>query len=319
MIFLKLLLTALFWGGTFISGRTLGALGVHPTAAAFLRFTVSSVLLVILVVLRMGRIPALPSRLWLKMGLLGLTGVFSYNILFFWGLGLVEAGRASIIIAISPAMIALGASLIFGQRLGIPRCLGVVASIIGAMTAISSGNPAALLSGGIGLGDLLIFGCVLSWAAYSLIGKAVLSDTSPLVSVTYSSAIGALMLLPAALTNGLVEALPTYTLPEWLNIGYLGVFGTVIGFVWYYEGIEKIGAAKASLFINFVPIFAILLSASLLGERLTMSLAVGAVMVVCGVYVTNNGFSFPARQRRLAGLERRFKKGKGESLVNSMD
>jgi drug/metabolite transporter (DMT)-like permease len=65
-----------------------------------------------------------------------------------------------------------------------------------------------------------------------------------------------------------------------------------LGFVWYYEGIKQIGAARASLFINFVPISAIVLSFLLLGESITGSLLAGAIFVLGGVYLTSNGLPF---------------------------
>jgi drug/metabolite transporter (DMT)-like permease len=72
-----------------------------------------------------------------------------------------------------------------------------------------------------------------------------------------------------------------------LALFYLGFFGTVLGFVWYYQGIQHIGAIKASVFINFVPISAIVLSFFILREPLTGSLLLGTAMVLVGVYLTN--------------------------------
>jgi drug/metabolite transporter (DMT)-like permease len=57
--------------------------------------------------------------------------------------------------------------------------------------------------------------------------------------------------------------------------------------VWFYEGIKKIGPTKAGLFINFVPISAILMAFLFLDEPLTFSLLVGAILVTIGVYLTN--------------------------------
>ena len=74
---------------------------------------------------------------------------------------------------------------------------------------------------------------------------------------------------------------------DWGNLLYLGLGGTVIGFVWYYKGIQRIGATRASVFINFVPVSAILLGHFLLGETVGWPLALGALLVIAGVYLTN--------------------------------
>ena len=68
-------------------------------------------------------------------------------------------------------------------------------------------------------------------------------------------------------------------------IAYLAVFGTVLGFVWFYEGVRALGATRAGIFINVVPISAVILAYLLLHEPVTWSLAAGAVLVLSGVYL----------------------------------
>ncbi len=70
-------------------------------------------------------------------------------------------------------------------------------------------------------------------------------------------------------------------------IAYLGLLGSAIGFTAYYNGVRAIGLARASVFINGVPICAILLAALLLREPITPTLAIGALLVVAGVTCTN--------------------------------
>jgi drug/metabolite transporter (DMT)-like permease len=286
VVYLKLLLTALFWGGTFIAGK-LVAETVRPFSAAFLRFAVASCLLLLLTWRREGRLPSINRTQFMVLLLLGMTGVFAYNAFFFKGLHLVSAGRASLIIANNPVFITLFAALFFKDRLRWIKAAGILLSVTGALIVISRGNWAELMRGGLGWGEILIFGCVASWVSYSLIGKAIMGSLSPLVSVSYSSFIGTVALLVPALGEGMVPRLLHYSVLDWSCISYLGVFGTVLGFVWYYEGIKGLGPTKAGQFINFVPISAILLAYFILGEPVTLSLLVGAVFVISGVYLTN--------------------------------
>jgi drug/metabolite transporter (DMT)-like permease len=285
-IYLRLLLTALFWGGTFIAGRLI-AQSVGPFSAAFLRFAIAVVFLLLLTARKMGGLPRVSKAQGMALFFLGLSGVFAYNALFFKGLQLISAGRASLIIANNPVFIALFAALIFKERLSWLKVAGVILSVSGAVIVISKGDLAQLLGGGVGWGELLIFGCVGSWVTYSLIGKTIMKDLSPLVAVSYSASIGLAALLIPALAEGMVEQIPQYTLLDWGCIAYLGVFGTVLGFVWYYEGIKALGPTKAGQFINFVPVCAILLAYFILGEPVTRSLLVGAGFVVSGVSLTN--------------------------------
>jgi drug/metabolite transporter (DMT)-like permease len=114
-----------------------------------------------------------------------------------------------------------------------------------------------------------------------------MKNLSPLASVSYSAVVGTAALSVPACFEGLIRNIAHQSAVDWLCICYLGVFGTVIGFVWYYQGVERLGPAKAGLFINFVPIFAILSAFLILHEPITLSLAVGAVLVISGVYLTN--------------------------------
>jgi drug/metabolite transporter (DMT)-like permease len=286
LIYLKLFCTAMCWSGTFVAGRLLAG-EVAPLSAAFLRFLIASLLLLILTYRRHGHLPRPGGRQLAGLVVLGLTGVVSYNLFFFKGLTLVSAGRASVIIANNPIMITLFAAFIFREPLNARKVIGVLVSVSGAIVAISKGDPASLFQGGLGWGDGMIFCCVLSWVAYTLVGKAVLAGLSPLVAVTYSALIGTLGLGGAALGTGLLGGMAGYDLVNWLSLGYLGVFGTVIGFIWYYEGVRAIGAARASLFINFVPLGAMGMAFVLLGEPVTLSLVAGTLLVISGVYLTS--------------------------------
>jgi drug/metabolite transporter (DMT)-like permease len=289
LIYVKLFLTAVFWGGTFIAGRYITR-DVGPFSAGFLRFTVASVLLLLLVRRAEGRLPSIEKGQVIPLILLGMTGVFAYNVFFFKGLKLIHAGRASVIIANNPIVIALFAGLIFRERLTVLKVMGIVLSVIGAIIVVSKGQVAEVFRGGIGWGEIFIFCCVASWGCFSLIGKVVMTHLSPLVAVAYSSAVGAAALLVPAWLEGMFTDISHYTLLDWLGIVYLGIFGTVIGFVWYYEGIKAIGPTKAGQFINFVPPSAIVLAFFILGEPMTSSLLLGALFVITGVYITNAKF-----------------------------
>jgi drug/metabolite transporter (DMT)-like permease len=285
-IYLKLLLTAIFWGGTFVAGR-LVAQNVGPYSIAFLRFAIASFLLLSLTWRIEGKLPHINKSQIVPVILLGITGIFIYNVMFFKGLKIIEASRASLIIATCPIAITICSSIFLKEKINLVKGLGIVISVCGAIIVISRGNINRIFEGGLGLGELYIFCCVLCWVAYSLIGKTVMKDLSPLVSVSYSSTVGAIALLIPAFVEGLTRNITSQSIVDWLCISYLGIFGTVIGFVWYYQGVERIGPTKAGLFINFVPISAILCAFVILREPITLSLAVGAVLVISGVYLTN--------------------------------
>ena len=286
VIYIKLILTAFFWGGTFIAGKSI-AKNVGPFSAAFLRFTIASFCLFLLTLKTEPKLPPLKKNLFLPILLLGMTGIFAYNVFFFKALHTIQASRASVIIATSPVFIAFFSSLFFREILTPTKTFGIIVSVAGAVTVISKGKITQILSFGFGTGELYVFACVLLWTAYSLIGKKTMAKLSPLVCVTYSSIVGAIALFLPACFEGMLNDFVVYTTRDWLSVAYLAVFGTVIGFVWFYEGVNTIGPTKAGLFINFVPIFAVISAFLILKESLTISLLIGTALVCSGVYLTN--------------------------------
>jgi len=286
MTYIKLLLTAIFWGGTFVAGKSLAA-HVNPLDAAFVRFTIASIFLLVITRQLEGKLPRIKKGQVLPLVLLGCTGVFAYNILFFTAFHHINAGKAALIIATNPIIISLLSALLFKEKLNLIKGLGILMSVTGAMVVISNGHITDIVSYDIGRGELLICGCVLSWVAYSLIGKSIMGQMSPLAAVCYSSVAGTLLLALASIFKGDLATIGSWSMTDWFSLFYLGFFGTVLGFLWYYEGIREIGPMKASVFINFVPISAIIFAWFLLDEAITPSLFTGALLVISGVYSTN--------------------------------
>jgi drug/metabolite transporter (DMT)-like permease len=285
-VYVKLVLTTIFWGGTFVAARVV-AQDVGPFSASFLRFSAASLFLVALILRTEGAFPRLRRHQVLPAILLGMTGVFAYNVFFFLGMKTVSAGRASLIVATNPAFIALLSALLFRERLTAGKVAGTFLCLGGAILVISRGDPLALFTGGVGWGEFYIACCVASWVAYTLTGKMIMKEISPLAAVTCSCLIGAAALLPPALLEGITEQTGGFSLTDWAGILYLAFFGTVLGFYWYYQGIQAIGLSRASVFLNLVPVSGVFLGWLLLGEAINFSLLAGAALVIGGVYWAN--------------------------------
>ncbi|MGM0417606.1 MAG: DMT family transporter [Thermodesulfobacteriota bacterium] len=293
--YLKLLTSAFLWGGTFVAAKIVTK-DAGPFSAAFLRFAIASVFLAALSIRADKGIVFFPRNKIFIVAVLGFTGIFSYNFCFFSGLKYIEAGRASVIVANNPVFIALFSAILFSEKLTFAKLTGIFISVTGALIVVTQGDLLKIFQGGIGIGELFIFGTVASWVVYSLTGKAFLTDFTPLQTVTYSVLAGTLFLFFPAAAEGLFEDIFLYSPVQWASLFYLGFFGTVTAFVFYYSGIKQIGPTRAGLFINFVPVSAVLISFVVLGEPLTFSLLTGLIFVSTGVYITNrNSFKIFTR------------------------
>ena len=284
MIYAKLVLMAVFWSGVFPATRiVLGSMGVF--SSVFLRFSAAALVLLALLYAAEGRLRRLSPRESVLVLGLGLLGIALYNSLFTAGLSLVEASRAALIVPTNPAVTAIFAAVFLKERLGAARAAGVALSVLGALWVLGRGDLLSLGELEFGTGELLLVACVFIWSAYTLLGYVALSSLSPLALTAYVMAAGALpAAVPAWLGN---EGLAGVTWQSWAALAYLVVFGTVLPFLWFYEGVKALGAARASQFINLVPPLAVAESILILGEPFTPALSVGAALVVAGLYLTN--------------------------------
>ncbi len=273
-----------FWSGVFPAiSILLKSMGLFTSV--FLRFACAAVVLLALLYLRERRLPRLsPRELVLVVGL-GLLGITLYNTMFTAGLALVEASRAALIVPTNPAFTALFAALLLNERLGRTRAFGVALCVLGALWVLARGDPRSFTSLQFGVGELILVLCIFMWSAYTLLGRVALSTLSPLALTAYVMAAGSLPLaLPASVEGA---SLGEVTWQGWTAFAYLVLFGTVIPFLWFYEGVKALGAARASQFINLVPPLAVLESVWLLDESISRGTIVGAVLVVAGLYLTN--------------------------------
>lgn len=282
----KMTLAALFWGGTYITGR-IAAPEMGAPQAALWRFIIALAALLTLTFIKRDKLGHLSTREWLAVTGLGFSGVFAYNLCFMYGLQSVPASRASLIIALCPAATMVGAYFMFGDRITRLKIAGTALALVGVAIELSGGNFRMLLDQGIGQGEIALFGCVILWAVYTLLSKRTLSHMSPLVVTTYAALIGTAMLAIAALARGEL-GVPHVSTGAWLSLAYMGIFGTAMAFVWYLEGVGVLGPARAAIFVNLVPVAAITLGVLFLGERLTAPVVLGGCLVIAGIWLINH-------------------------------
>ena len=288
-VYFKLAAVTMIWGGTFVAGRFL-ADSLSPLFAASLRFLLASVAL--LLFLLIARVPlARPSpRQWMQLALLGFFGIFFYNLCFFYGLHYINASRASLIVALNPAVIGLASWLLFKERLSRAKVIGIAICIVGASLVIVSRNPHLLASiANAWIGDLLIFGCVLGWGIYSLFSRELNQTLGPVQTVTYSILLGTAMLWMASAARDELSfsALASLGAQQWWSLMYLGVLGSALAYIGYYDGLRKIGATRSGVFIALNPLTAVIFGALLLGEQLTVTMCVGGGLILMGIFLCN--------------------------------
>ena len=285
--YVKLIAAMAMWGGTWIAGRVIAQELSAPLAVAALRFVLSGLAVGAFMLLSEGRLPVPQSgRDWGLIWALGFFGIFLYGLCFFFGLQRIPAGRGALVVALNPAVIVITAWLIGKERMTTRKAIGSLIALAGCLTVIGNGDPLALFQGTVGLGEWLIVGCVMSWTAYTFIGWQASGRFSPLATTFYASLSGAVLLGLAALVQGDIDP-AAWSWRVWSGMGFLAIFGTAIAYTWFTDAVHRLGAGHASIFINLVPVFAVLQAAVLLDERLGLAVLAGGALVIAGVWLTS--------------------------------
>jgi drug/metabolite transporter (DMT)-like permease len=138
-------------------------------------------------------------------------------------------------------------------------------------------------------GEIYMLGAVVSWIAYTLLGRRALGVISPLAATTWAALFGFVLLALCLLVAATAQVPHVLTPSSAGAILYLAVGGTVLPFVWYYQGVKALGPARTAVFTNLVPVFGVLLGATLLEEPVGLSMIAGGALVMAGISITNRG------------------------------
>jgi len=290
IVYSQLLLTMFLWGLAWPVGRFL-ATNLPPVSIAVLRYAI--VVPVLFGILRVKRQPLRLERKWISnLVIMGLFSTTLYQIFFLYGVKYAAASDDSLVIGIGPVLIAIMASFVLNERLTKTKALGFISGLAGiGVISLLSPNTNVLNRP---LGISLVFGGATAYAIYTVTLRRfvaanradnTLSAPSSLTILAWISLFGWLFLIPLSL----LEAPWTYTWSpvSWLGILYLALLSTVVGYFFYVEGVSKIGAGRAAIFGNLVPVFGVLTSFLLLNENLSPWHAVSFLLILTGVILVN--------------------------------
>jgi drug/metabolite transporter (DMT)-like permease len=282
LIYVLLAFSTSLWGSAFIAGKY-AVVSFEPATIAFLRFFFAALILFPLMwITQKNRV----KPTWKDLGLfalLGLTGITIYNICFFMASKYATVIKSSLFIAINPVLITLLSHYFLKEKIGKKHIIGMIVALFGVVIIITNGQLMRIVQLDFQFIDLVLLMAVITWSLYSVLGKVALQKFNAVVSTTYAIGFGTLFLVPFVIGELSVEVLTNATPSAWIAVLHMSVFVTVVSFILYYNGIKEIGAAKASVFINVMPLSAVILATVMLGEVFTLPYILGAIFVIGGV------------------------------------
>ena len=221
-----------------------------------------------------------------------LIGSVLWRIFIFEGLKRTTAVESGIISSTIPAAIGLISFLFLKERLTRRAAAGIALSVAGIMVVnVAGAGDAAGAAGGPSrlLGNLLIFGSVLSDALFTIFGKVAAARVSPLAIATLVNLFGLALFAPFAAWEASRVDLAAVSLAGWASLVYFGVALSAVVFVLWIRGVAVVPASTAAVFTGVLPISAVALSYLFLREPFAWSHPVGLACVLLGIWLVTAG------------------------------
>ncbi len=292
---LEALFTVVIWGGTFIATK-IALQEVAPATVVWMRFGMGVIVLGAAVLLR--KQFYIPERRDLGFfALLGFLGVAFHQWLQANGLVTARATTTAWIVDTTPIFIALLGVLVLKEKLVWMQVVGILLAAAGVLLIVSKGNLQALFNGQEGtIGDLLILISAPNWAIYTILSRRELNRHPAALMMFYVMFFGWLFtsVWIFGFGPGLAE-IPRLDLAGWGAILLLGIFGSGLAYITYYDALRVLPASQLGVFLNIEPLITTLLAAVMLSESITFLILVGGAIIILGIYLVNHPASVRSR------------------------
>jgi drug/metabolite transporter (DMT)-like permease len=227
-----------------------------------------------------------------KLVVLGIIGNAVYQLLFIHGINLTTASNTSIIMAMTPASVALLSTLCKHEKIHWAAWLGIALSFVGFAMVITNQPGEIVLSWKNLRGDILIFMGNFAWAVYTVFSKPILDRVTPLKWSSLTLAAGTVFFVPFCFPAFMRQDFGRISLKAWAILAFSGIFALAVNYVIWYMSVKKIGNSKTVIYGNILPIFTVIFASLLIAERIGLWQAAGALIILLGVYLARSGFRF---------------------------
>ena len=283
--YLSLIVAMVFWGISFVAVKI--ALESFPTfTLLFARYSLASCFLFVLLARR--GFPLFTRKEKGKVLLIALFDPGLFYVFVTIGLQYTSATKTSLIIATIPLAVMVFAAIFLDERTELKGIFGIGLSIVGIAILITGDPQVSWVQSGTMLGDLLIFGGVISAAFYTVCVRDLAQRHSGIEITSMQIIFGIFFYAPISLCWELPDI--QWSAFSGRSLGalvYLALFCTIGAYLCYNHALSKIPAARAAVFTNISPVITALGAWILLGEKLTLMQAAGGALILFAVFLTN--------------------------------
>lgn len=278
-----LMLTALFWGGNAVAGKL--AVGhISPMVLTSGRWLLAFAVMATIGWRRFQADWPLVRDNWVLLSLLGVFGFTVFNVAFYIAFYYTTAINVSVEQAGMPMLIFLLNFLLFRKAATWAQIVGLAMSVIGILLTATHGEPARLLELDLNAGDAIMLVACLVYAGYAvaLRFKPPIHWQTMMIALTGSAF---LISIPFTIAEHLHGSIIWPDTRGWLILLYVVIGPSLLAQIFFIRGVELIGANRAGLFINMVPITGTLLSILILREQFHLYHAIALALVFGGIWL----------------------------------
>jgi drug/metabolite transporter (DMT)-like permease len=280
-----LVLTVLFWSGNFILGRGIREL-IPPVSLNFWRWMGAFVILLPFGLPRIHRQRDLFRKHWKMILLLSIPSITLFNAFIYTALQTTTATNTALVNAMVPILIALTAWLALGERLSLVQYMGVLISLLGLLFIVTRGDLAMLRSMTLSRGDLWTLGAAMAWAVYSVMLRKRPGEMDPIAFLTLLVGFGLIFALPWYLWELSNKGGFSLSPASMASLAYVALFPSVLSYIFWNNGVHKVGANRTGIFIHLMPVFSIVMAVLFLDERLRLFHVAGMLLIFTGIALT---------------------------------
>ncbi len=282
---LLLVIVVLTWGANFGIVKAAYAY-IPPLLFGAIRFTVTGILLLAVTFWQEKEIGIQKGDLG-KVLLVGGVGLGLYQVLWSLGLNLTSPSNSALILSTQPLLGLLYIDLIKKEPAGKQQYIGMLVALVGVVLVML--KPTAELHFSLETlpGDLLTLAAGFCSAIFfSVLSKPLLKTYTPLRLMSYCMIIGSLVLWIASPFSTQPFVWSQIWTSTWWSMGYAVLFSGMLGHVFWYEGLGRVGVTKSMVYLYFIPIWAVLFNAFMMGEEIFLQQILGGVLILLGVHQT---------------------------------
>ena len=278
---LLFLVLSVVWGSAFVAIKA-GLADIPPVLFAAIRYDIAGVLMFAYMMIAVEQWRPRNREDWAAVAVGAVFLIAGYHVFLFVGEQGTTSAAAAVIVSLSPVLTTGFARLFLPQeRLTIAGIAGMVFGLIGVGILVSP-DPANLLTENV-VFSLLVFGAALSFAFGSVLTRWLDADLPIETMEAWSMAGGAILMHGIALTlPGERLSAVTWSPRALLALGYLSVVASAVGFLIYFDLLERLGPVEINLVSYLAPVVAAIVGVVLLGEVIDISTALGFVCIASG-------------------------------------